>query len=57
MSHMTLNYPHQTREDAYFEVLEAFLRGSADCIQPEDPMAEQVIGETGTKKPDTDELN
>ena len=57
MSHMTLNYPHQTREDAYFDVLEAFLRGSADYIQPWDPMAEQVISGTVTKNPDTGELN
>ena len=57
MSDSILNYPHQTREDAYFAVLEAFLRGSADYIEPEDPMAEQVIGETGTKNPDTGELN
>ena len=57
MSDSILNYPHQTREDAYFAVLEAFLRGSADYIEPEDPMAEQVIGKTGTKNPDTGELN
>ena len=57
MSHLPLNYPHLTREDACFDQLEAFLRGSADCIQPEDPMAEQVIGGTGTKNPDTGELN
>ena len=57
MSHMTPNYPHQTREDAYFDVLEAFLRGSADGTEPEDPMAEQVIGGTGKKTPDTGELN
>ena len=57
MFHMTLNYPHLTREDAYFDLLEAFLRGSAECIQPEDPMAEQVIGGTGTKNTETGELN
>lgn len=57
MSHMTLNYPHQTREEAYFDVLEAFLRGSADGIEPEEPMAEQVISGTDTKNPDTGELN
>ena len=57
MSHLPLNYPHLTREDACFDLLEAFLRDSADGIHPEDPMAEQVIGGTGTKNPDTGELN
>jgi hypothetical protein len=46
---MTPNYPHLTREDAYFEVLEAFIRGCVDRIKPNDLMAEQVIRGTGTK--------
>ena len=57
MSHMTLNYLQQTREDEYFEVLDAFLRRSADYFELNDPMAEQVTGGTGTKNPDTGELN
>ena len=57
MSDMTLNYPHQTREDAYFEVLEAFLRSSVDPMDPEGPMVEQVISATGTQNPDAGELN
>jgi|GEM_PF-4601466 tryptophan synthase alpha subunit len=51
MSHMTLNYPHQTREDAYYEVLDAFLRRSADYFELGVPTAEQATGGTGTKKP------
>jgi hypothetical protein len=55
---MTLNYPYMTREDAWFGVPEAFIRGSADCIQPEDPTAEQVIGwGQAQKNPETGELN
>jgi hypothetical protein len=57
MSHVTLNYLHQTREDEYFEVLDAFLRRSADYFELNDPMAEQVTGGTGTKNPAAGELN
>ena len=37
MSDTVSNYPHMTREDMYFEALEAFIRTSADYLDVDMP--------------------